>query len=121
MQTLTRSPWRVRWHGGVTAQPTSGDVFEALANPRRREILTLLAGSPRSLREIARELPITRQAVSGHLRYLSSAGLVVDELAGARRQYRLNESGQAAVRDYLDHVFGPDNRHQCGEATERES
>lgn len=94
----------------MTAQPTAGDVFEALANPRRRAILELLAGSSLSLRAIANELPITRQAVSGHLRFLSSAGLVADEAAGARPRYRLNEPGVAAVREYLDLVFGADGR-----------
>ena len=84
------------------------DVFEALASPRRRAILELLAGSALSLRAIADQLPITRQAVSGHLRFLSAAGLVADEAPGVRRRYRLNHNGVAAVREYLDAVFSLD-------------
>jgi DNA-binding transcriptional ArsR family regulator len=92
----------------VTEEAIAADVFEALANPRRRAILELLAGSALSLRAIADQLPITRQAVSGHLRFLSAAGLVADEAPGVRRRYRLNKLGVAAVREYLDAVFGPD-------------
>jgi predicted ArsR family transcriptional regulator len=94
----------------LTAQPAAIDSFEALANPRRRAILALLTSSPMSLRQIANELPITRQAVSGHLRFLSSAGLVADEMAAKRRLYRLNHAGAVAVREYLEAVFGPDRR-----------
>jgi predicted ArsR family transcriptional regulator len=80
------------------------DPFEALGNPRRRAILELLATSPRSLWQVANELPISRQAVARHLRFLAAAGLVTDELMEARRVYRLNEAGLAPVRAYLDQV-----------------
>jgi DNA-binding transcriptional ArsR family regulator len=95
----------------LTAGASVVDSFEALANPRRRAILALLTSSPMSLRQIANELPITRQAVSGHLRFLSSAGLVADEMASKRRLYRLNHAGAVAVREYLEAVFGPDGRN----------
>jgi DNA-binding transcriptional ArsR family regulator len=66
----------------------------------------LLAGRPLSVQEIADELPISRPAVSRHLRLLESAGLVVDEQVGARRLYRLQEEGADAVRRYLEQVWG---------------
>jgi DNA-binding transcriptional ArsR family regulator len=90
----------------VTASAPSGDPFEALGNSHRRAIVALLAVSPRSVQEIADSLPISRPAVSRHLRLLSGAGLVVDEPAGARRLYRLNELGLTAVREYLEQVWG---------------
>jgi DNA-binding transcriptional ArsR family regulator len=83
-----------------------GDPFDALGNPNRRSIVELLAGQPLSVREIADELPISRPAVSRHLRLLEGAGLVVDEQVGARRLYRLQEEGADAVRRYLEQVWG---------------
>ena len=80
------------------------DPFEALGSPRRRAILELLATSPRSLWQVADELPISRQAVARHLRFLEAAGLVTDELMEARRVYRTSELGLAPVRAYLDLV-----------------
>jgi DNA-binding transcriptional ArsR family regulator len=84
----------------------SGDPFDALGNPHRRAIVELLAGRPHSVQEIADELPISRPAVSRHLRLLSQAGLVTDEQAGARRLYRLQGQGVGAVREYLERVWG---------------
>jgi DNA-binding transcriptional ArsR family regulator len=84
----------------------SGDPFEALGDPHRREIVELLAGRPQSVQEIADALPISRPAVSRHLRLLKDAGLVVDEPAGARRLYRLDQRGAEAARAYLEHVWG---------------
>jgi DNA-binding transcriptional ArsR family regulator len=92
----------------MTSEPTAGDVFEALANPHRRAILALLSGSRLPLCEITEQLPITRQAVSGHLRFLGFSGLVADEVAGSRRLFRLNERGPVPVQKYLELVFGPD-------------
>ena len=83
-----------------------GDPFDALGNPHRRTIVELLAGRPLSVQQIADELPISRPAVSRHLRLLESAGLVVDEQVGARRLYRLQEEGADAVRRYLEQVWG---------------
>jgi DNA-binding transcriptional ArsR family regulator len=84
----------------------SGDPFDALGNPYRRAIVEMLAERPRSVQEIADELPISRPAVSRHLRLLSDAGLVTDEQAGTRRLYRLQEMGINAVRAYLERVWG---------------
>jgi DNA-binding transcriptional ArsR family regulator len=87
------------------AQP-AGDPFDALGDPNRRAIVELLGRGGRSVREIADELPISRPAVSRHLRLLKTAGLVVDEAAGTRRVYRLDELGAEAVRAYLERVWG---------------
>lgn len=84
----------------------AGDPFDALGNPHRRAIVELLANQPRSVREIAESLPISRPAVSRHLRLLSDAGLVVDEAVGAQRVYRLQEEGVEAVQTYLARVWG---------------
>jgi DNA-binding transcriptional ArsR family regulator len=85
------------------------DALEALGDPSRRAIVELLGrtgpdGS--SVREIADRLPISRPAVSRHLRLLKSAGLVVEEPRGTRRIYRLHDEGLAAVRAYLETVWG---------------
>jgi DNA-binding transcriptional ArsR family regulator len=90
----------------MPATASAGDPFEALGNPHRRAIVALLAESPRSVREIADALPISRPAVSRHLRLLSAAGLVADEPAGARRLYRVNDRGLAGMREYLESVWG---------------
>jgi DNA-binding transcriptional ArsR family regulator len=84
----------------------SGDPFDALGDPHRRTIVELLSERPRSVREIAEALPISRPAVSRHLRLLKEAGLVTDEAAGTRRLYRLDEAGAEAVRAYLERVWG---------------
>ena len=84
----------------------AGDPFDALGDPNRRAIVELLAGQPRSVGEIAAHLPISRPAVSRHLRLLKSANLVAEEALGTRRIYRLREEGVAAVREYLQQVWG---------------
>jgi DNA-binding transcriptional ArsR family regulator len=84
----------------------SGDPFGALGNPQRRAIVELLASRPRSVQELADGLPISRPAVSRHLRLLSAAGLVRDEQVGTRRLYRLHETGITAVRSYVEDVWG---------------
>ena len=61
---------------------------------------------PRTVQEIANDLPISRPAVSRHLRLLKEAGLVVDEPQGTRRLYRLHDAGAEAVRAYLEQVWG---------------
>jgi DNA-binding transcriptional ArsR family regulator len=88
----------------VSQQATS--PFEALADPHRRAILELLHGGARSVREIADEMPITRPAVSRHLRLLKQAGLVTSSAEGTRRLYQLHDHGLDAVRAYLEHVWG---------------
>jgi DNA-binding transcriptional ArsR family regulator len=80
--------------------------FEALADPQRRAILELLHGGVRSVREIADDMPITRPAVSRHLRLLKEAGLVTSSAEGTRRLYQLHDQGLEAVRTYLEGVWG---------------
>jgi DNA-binding transcriptional ArsR family regulator len=80
--------------------------LDALGDPRRRELLALLAGGGRAVNEIAAELPISRPAVSRHLRILKQSGLVVERPEGTRRIYRLADEGAAAVQDYLTSVWG---------------
>ena len=80
----------------------SQDGWEALGDPSRFAIMTALAESPRSVGELAGALPISRAAVSQHLKVLKVAGLVTDQAVGTRRVYRLNPSGIAALRDQLE-------------------
>jgi DNA-binding transcriptional ArsR family regulator len=88
------------------ARTVYGDPFEALGDPNRRLILTLLAEGGRSVGELARVLPISRPAVSRHLRLLREAGLVDEEPRGTQRIYRLQSEGFDAVRRYLEEVWG---------------
>jgi DNA-binding transcriptional ArsR family regulator len=74
----------------------------ALGDPTRRAIFELLADGPRPVGELARELPVSRPAVSQHLRVLKEAGLVSDRQAGNRRLYQLDPEGIGALRVYLD-------------------
>ena len=83
-----------------------GDPFDALGDPNRRAIVELLGTRDRSVRELADALPISRPAVSRHLRLLKEAGLVVEEPRGTRRIYRLHDEGVDAVRAYLERVWG---------------
>ena len=81
---------------------TYGSGFSALADPTRRAIFERLAGGPRSVGELAAELPVSRPAVSQHLKVLKGAGLVDDRAQGTRRLYRIDPRGVGAMRDYLD-------------------
>jgi DNA-binding transcriptional ArsR family regulator len=90
----------------MPAGSPAGDPFDALGNAQRRAIVELLADHPRSVREIADGLPISRPAVSRHLRVLNRAGLVVSEESGTRRVYRLEGRGIEAVRAYVAQVWG---------------
>ena len=76
-----------------------------LGDPSRRAIFELLARHPCTVGELAQQLPITRSAVSQHLRVLKDGGLVVSKAEGTRRIYRLNPEGVTALRAYLDHVW----------------
>ena len=78
------------------------DGWNALGDPTRRAIVACLAERPRAVGELADELPISRPAVSQHLKVLKEAGLVTDHAAGTRRVYRLNPAAVAALRDQLD-------------------
>ena len=85
---------------------TYGDAgLGLLGDPSRRAIFELLAGRPSSVGELANQLPISRPAVSQHLRVLKDGGLVVDRAEGTRRVYRLNPHGLAALRAYLDRIW----------------
>ena len=90
----------------MTHQAAAGDPFDALADPNRRTILAMLARGPHSVREIADQMPISRPAVSRHLRLLREAGLVTAEAEGTRRLYRLDAIGAEAVRAFLEQVWG---------------
>jgi DNA-binding transcriptional ArsR family regulator len=83
-----------------------GDPFDALGDPNRRAIVELLRPGGRSVQDLADALPISRPAVSRHLRLLKDAGLVVEEPRGTRRIYRLHDAGVEAVREYLERVWG---------------
>jgi DNA-binding transcriptional ArsR family regulator len=83
-----------------------GDPFDALGDPHRRAIVELLRAGDRSVRELADELPISRPAVSRHLKLLKDAGLVTDRAEGTRRLYRLHGEGIDAVQAYLETVWG---------------
>lgn len=74
----------------------------ALGDPTRREIFERVAARPSAVGELAEDLPVSRPAVSQHLRVLKDAGLVMDHPAGTRRIYELNPRGIEALRSYLD-------------------
>jgi len=78
------------------------DGLQALADPTRREIFERLAGGPQAVGELAEQLPVSRPAVSQHLKVLKDAGLVIDSPQGTRRIYQLNPEGVGALRAYLD-------------------
>jgi DNA-binding transcriptional ArsR family regulator len=85
---------------------TYGDVdLGILGDPTRRAIFELLARRPCSVGELAEHLPITRQAVSQHLRVLKEGGLVVVTPDGTRRIYRLNPDGVAAFQAYFQRIW----------------
>jgi DNA-binding transcriptional ArsR family regulator len=74
----------------------------ALGDPTRRAIFERLAVRPSAVVELADEMPVSRPAVSQHLKVLKDAGLVIDHRAGNRRIYQLDPDGVAALREYLD-------------------
>lgn len=84
---------------------TYGDALTALADPTRRDVFERLISGPRSVGELARDFPVSRPAVSQHLRVLKDAGLVIDRAHGTRRLYQLNPDGLAALRTYLDRFW----------------
>ena len=84
----------------------SDPVFDALGDPQRRAILRLLGQSGSSVQALADQLPVSRPAVSRHLRVLKDAGLVTEQPSGSRRIYRVREEGMDAVREYLETVWG---------------
>src|ERR671935_2678346 len=77
-------------------------ALQALGDPTRRSVLEELRDGPRAVGEIASRLPVSRPAVSQHLRVLKEAGLVTERQNGTRRLYRVNPDGLAGVRAYLE-------------------
>ncbi|HEX4733033.1 MAG TPA: metalloregulator ArsR/SmtB family transcription factor [Thermoleophilaceae bacterium] len=81
------------------------DGWTALADPTRRVIVELLAERPWAVGELARTMPVSRPAVSQHLKVLKDAGLVIDRQAGSRRIYQLDPAGLDALRAELDRFW----------------
>jgi DNA-binding transcriptional ArsR family regulator len=86
----------------MTYQPLA---LNALGDPTRRAIFERLADRPSAVGELARDFPVSRPAVSQHLKVLKDAGLVVDRPDGNRRIYQVDPDGVAALRDYLDRFW----------------
>ena len=80
-------------------------ALSALADPTRRAVFERLAGGPKAVGELARGLPVSRPAVSQHLKVLKDAGLVQDRAQGARRVYQVDPAGLGAVRAWLDQFW----------------
>ena len=81
------------------------EALTALGDPTRRAIFEHLAERPRAVGELASELPVSRPAVSQHLKVLKDAGLVTDRPVGTRRIYQLDPDGVGALRAYLDQFW----------------
>src|ERR1700735_4806694 len=86
--------------------PATGDPCEALGDPNRREILRLLSDGDKPVQKIAEAMPISRPAVSRHLRLLKDAGMVAEHADGTRRIYHLQGEGLRAVQAYLEGIWG---------------
>ena len=80
----------------------NGRAIAALADPTRRAIFERLRGGPRAVGELAEGLPVSRPAVSQHLKVLKEAGLVSERPNGTRRLYRIEPQGVQGLRDYFD-------------------
>jgi DNA-binding transcriptional ArsR family regulator len=99
---------------------TYAHALDALGDPTRRSIFERLRRGARSVTELADELPVSRPAVSQHLRVLKDAGLVRERRDGTRRLYRIDPDGLAEVRDYFDE-FWSDVLAAFKEAVEHEA
>src|SRR5215469_10878930 len=95
----------------------SDAAFQALAEPRRRDILRLVRDRPRSVNEIAERFDVTQQAISQHLKVLRDAGLVAVRPDGQRRLYVVRPEGLSALRDFLAE-FWPDSLQRLKQAVE---
>ena len=84
---------------------TNGQAIGALGDPTRRAIFELLSEGPSSVGELAELVPVSRPAVSQHLKVMKEAGLVLDERDGTRRIYHLDPDGVAEMRAYLDRFW----------------
>jgi DNA-binding transcriptional ArsR family regulator len=82
------------------------DPWTALGDPTRKAIFERLVDRPHAVVELARELPVSRPAVSQHLRVLKDAGLVIDRPVGTRRIYQVEPDGLAALRADLERFWG---------------
>ena len=80
-------------------------ALTALADPTRRTVFERLGQGPRSVGELAQGLPVSRPAVSQHLKVLKAAGLVADRAEGARRVYQIDPAGLGAIRAWLDQFW----------------
>jgi len=89
----------------VTYQAVGSRALEALGDPTRRAIFERLVEGPRSVRELAEVMPVSRPAVSQHLKVLKQSRLVMDRAEGTRRVYRVDPAGVAAMRAYLDQMW----------------
>jgi DNA-binding transcriptional ArsR family regulator len=87
-------------------QTNQPDAWSALGDPTRKAIFDLLVDRPRPVGELATELPVSRPAVSQHLKVLKASGLVLDTPVGTRRVYRVNPDGLAALRTELERYWG---------------
>jgi DNA-binding transcriptional ArsR family regulator len=83
----------------------SGAVLDALGDPTRRAIFEMLGEAPHAVGQLAGRLPVSRPAVSQHLKVLKAAGIVSDHAQGTRRIYELDRDGLAIVRAYLDQIW----------------
>ena len=84
---------------------TADAALTALGDPTRKAIFERLAAGPLAVGEIARDMPVSRPAVSQHLRVLKEARLVTDRPAGNRRLYEVDPAGVRALRDYFDQFW----------------
>ena len=84
---------------------TNPRAFAALADPTRREVFERLAQGPRAVGDLAQDLPVSRPAVSQHLKVLKQAGLVTDRAEGARRVYQIDPQGLGQLRAWLDRFW----------------
>ena len=85
---------------------TYGNALTALADPTRRSVFERLKSGPQSVGAIARRMPVSRPAVSQHLKVLKEAGLVADRPEGTRRVYYIDPDGLGALRQWLDQFWG---------------
>ena len=109
-----KPPWgtRLRWRIGkcyltdsMAHTASAEEAFDALGDPTRRHVLRLISGGERSVGEIAAQLPVSRPAVSQHLRVLKEAELVTDRPDGVRRLYSVRRSGIEALRTELETMW----------------
>jgi DNA-binding transcriptional ArsR family regulator len=100
----------------------ASELLAVLAEPTRREIVERLAERPSAVSDIARDMPITRSAVSQHLQVLKAVGLVVDHAEGTRRVYRVDPDALAIIREYFDAFWkrSLDSFQRAAERTEEE-